>query len=119
MDFAGNASLTRSAALSGEFKPATNRTRAKLIVGASDCNFLITKLLEINIPRFKAVGLQTRRLEVDSPFPTFRPCRHPGENRGPSHPLNLDTVFQRYDGRCPPPGYPPEFILSHVFRQRR
>ncbi|MGH7783733.1 MAG: hypothetical protein ACREO5_07830 [Candidatus Binatia bacterium] len=28
------------------------------------------------------------------------------------HPLNLDTVFQRYDGRCPSPGYRPEFILS-------
>jgi hypothetical protein len=26
---------------------------------------------------------------------------HPGENRGPAP--NLDTVFQRYDGRCPSP----------------
>ncbi len=30
------------------------------------------------------------------------------------HPLNLDTVFQRYDGRCPSPGCRPEFILSYV-----
>jgi len=29
-------------------------------------------------------------------------------------PQNMDTVFQRYDGRCPAPGYPLEFILSHA-----
>ncbi len=45
-------------------------------------------------------------------IPLCRPYRHPGENGVHSHPLNLDTVFQRYDGRCPSPGCRPEFILS-------
>jgi hypothetical protein len=30
------------------------------------------------------------------------------------HPVNLDSVFQRYDGRCPAPGCPLESIVSAV-----
>ena len=36
------------------------------------------------------------------------------------HPLNLDTVFQRYDGRCPSPGCPPHaFAGAGSARARR
>ena len=51
MDFAGNASLSRSAALSGELTPPANRVRAKLIVCARNFNLLTAKFLELNIYR--------------------------------------------------------------------
>ncbi|HEY2920972.1 MAG TPA: hypothetical protein VGK77_18475 [Candidatus Binatia bacterium] len=39
-------------------------------------------------------------------------CRHPVKTGVQPH--NLDTVFQRYDERCPSPGCRLEFILSAI-----
>ena len=51
MDFAGNASLTRSAALSGDLVAATIKRIAKFMDGVSNFNLLTARFLELNIHR--------------------------------------------------------------------
>jgi len=93
---------------------------------AEDFGFFVKHGVSANAIFIRQAPVLVAALTADCSLrslPSFRPrirsrvnsCRNPVFEPTPLH--NLDTVFQRYDGRCPSPGWRPRIASGASFHR--